>query len=165
MTKAGEPKAFFFDLMSKDHGDECITWPFAKMGTDGKGFAEIRDAGVAKRVGVLICEALYGPRPSTRHLAVARCGHGADGCCNPKHFFWGTWEDLHPIRVAAGTSNRGEQNGRHVLTTEQALLIREMAPLYFDAELGQFFGVSRQTVARIRKGTHWKHLWEGQAAA
>ena len=154
----GEPLAFIRRLIAEPPVDDCIKWPFGRMGEDGGG--KVRVDGRAKRIGVYLCEEMHGERPSKRHLAVSTCGHSIDlPCCNPRHYRWGTWLDLDPIRVMVGTANRGEKNGRAVLTDEQAILIRELCGQFYDQELGDAFGVSRTTIRRIRTGSHWRHLF------
>lgn len=149
-------------LITGTHGDDCIMWPFACH-----GWPEVYDneLGRPQRVGTKLCEALRGPKPFPAAIAVSTCGKGClHGCVNPKHFYWGTRADTMRIRAENGVGNQGEANGRAILTDQEALAIRSLCGRYYDQELADQFGVGRSTVARIRKGTHWRHLWASSSA-
>lgn len=57
--------------------------------------------------------------------------------------------------------NKGEKNGRAVLTEQDALAVKELLNLgYTQRRIADMFGIACSTVCYINKGVLWKHLWE-----
>jgi DNA invertase Pin-like site-specific DNA recombinase len=56
----------------------------------------------------------------------------------------------------------GERHGQAKLTEDQVLRIRELAKAgtYTQRRIAEMFGVSQATVAHIKFGRWWKHLWK-----
>jgi hypothetical protein len=56
----------------------------------------------------------------------------------------------------------GEQHGRAILRSDEVREIREMARKgsWSLREIGEIYGVSKSTVADIRTGRTWRHLWQ-----
>ncbi len=77
-------------------------------------------------------------------------------CVNPRHLFVGTSADNHADMVAKGRELRGERNPQAKLTEAEVLAIRGSEQ--HSDELAQFYGVSREHVDRLRRGTSWAHL-------
>ena len=54
--------------------------------------------------------------------------------------------------------NRGIKNGRSKLTEEQVRQIREVAGTDSDSHIARQYGVSTETVRRVRIGSHWRSI-------
>ena len=87
-------------------------------------------------------------------------------CTNPEHLWLGTQKENNDDKIAKCRENnippphkKGIENGASKLTEEQVIeikkLLKEGKSTYF---IGPFFGVSKTTILRIKKGTHWKHV-------
>jgi predicted transcriptional regulator len=59
-------------------------------------------------------------------------------------------------------SHRGEENGRAILTSDQALLVYRLAMEghYSQREIGELFAVSQSTVRDIKQRKTWSYLTE-----
>lgn len=135
--------------------DDCIEWPFAR--TQGYG-ALWFEGSVRKATHVALL--LDGRQPpvhpqQTRHL----CNNPP--CVNPRHLAVGSYSENQMDRVGAGTSNRGERNGRHRLTWEQVRDIRARyvtgnrhRPGNGDA-LAAEYGIRRGHLNKIIQGIVW----------
>lgn len=79
-------------------------------------------------------------------------------CCNPNHLFLGTQQDNIDDACAKGRMVivRGERNGSAILTATQVLYIRA-SPLSAP-KIAKHFGVSKWTIASIRRGQNWRHI-------
>ena len=83
-------------------------------------------------------------------------------CVNPEHLFLGTAQDNSRDMVAKGrkVTNRGESHKLAKLTDGE---VREIRLRYNGARgditrLAKAFGVSRNAIERVVKGTGWKHV-------
>ena len=78
-------------------------------------------------------------------------------CVKRAHIRADTYQSNEHDKIADGTSNRGAQNGRAKLTREQAYHIK-----YLDTgtniATALHYGVTEQTIWRIRNGITWKDL-------
>lgn len=72
---------------------------------------------------------------------------------------WGTQSENMMDRVRHGTSNRGERNGKTVLTEENVLEIRLLLDLQMSCqEIGRRFNVDGATIRMIKNNINWKWL-------
>lgn len=151
-TFKGEPKAFLEKRALTHDGDECLTWPFAK---DGKGYAQIHDAGASQQVSILVCERIYGPRPSDRHQAAHSCGKGHLACCGKNHVSWKTREENEADKIRHGTDSRGERHPNAVLTKADVVAIRYAAGKQSQRSVAKQFGISAGHVSDIQRRKKW----------
>jgi hypothetical protein len=103
-----------------------------------------------------MCVLAHGTAPTQKHEAAHSCGKGTDGCVNPRHLSWKTPVENQADRVAHGTSNHGERNGKTKLTAEDIAAIRA-APADLNA-LVLRYGVSKGCISKIRSGSRWVAL-------
>lgn len=163
MARFGEPKAFVERMLTEDVGDECINWPYS---VDNWGRPQIAMATETGRrtfkVGSLICEAAQGPRPAPKSKAIQTCGLSNKLCVNRNHFRWGDQKEVEFMKIDVDRSNRGEGNGMHKLTEDEVIDIKylSLSDDMSDSEIGAVYGVTRKAIARIRRGTGWRHLFE-----
>jgi DNA invertase Pin-like site-specific DNA recombinase len=77
--------------------------------------------------------------------------------------FLGTRKDNSDDMRAKGRAKYyvGDNHNKAKLTEDQVLQIYEMAHdcIYTQDEIGEMFGVSRQTVSKIKYQRRWQHLW------
>lgn len=87
-------------------------------------------------------------------------------CTNPEHLWIGTHQENDKDKIIKGRARfgapplkQGSENGSSKLTEEQVIeikkLLKEGKSTYF---IGPIFGVSKTTILRIKKGTHWQHV-------
>lgn len=144
--KPGVAIAFQRALACRDTA--CLIWPY---GHDGDGYGAMRWRGRTRRVHVLVCEALHGPRPSPKHHVSHSCHNGAGGCVNGSHLSW-----------LSGAENRALARGRKAknkkLDPDSVREIRRMrsSGLFTLEETGRHFGVHAQTIYDVMRG----HIWD-----
>lgn len=157
---ASSARDFLDNVAIPFDGDECLIWPHKRKAT---GYGEIRVLGVKNKwvmVHRVVCEAVNGPPPSKRHQAAHSCGKGHEGCVSPKHLRWATPQENAADRIAHGTDNRGERNGRAKLTRRQAREILDLKGQMLHREIAEKFGVSDNLVSAIHTGRRWASLHE-----
>jgi DNA-binding XRE family transcriptional regulator len=112
-----------------------------------------------------------------RLVAVAFLGQPPEGhvvCHGPKgqqcnkvtNLSWGTMKKNHgPDKLRDGTDGRGEKNPRAKLNEMQVRVIRRLieSKTMTSREIGEIFGVTRQTITNIKTGRIWKHLKPAKA--
>lgn len=105
----GEPLRYLREVVLAFDGDECLIWPYART-SSGYGNLGIEDGNAV--VSRLVCERVYGPPPTPDHEAAHSCGRGHEGCVTQNHLSWKTATENQADRVAHGTVNSGQRNGR-----------------------------------------------------
>lgn len=101
-------------------GDECLTWPFARIPQGGVVTFEGRQTTAAS----VMCLFVYGPKPTPTHEAAHNCGRAHEACINPQHLRWDTRSGNHMDKHRHGTMPRGEASHFCILTEEQVREIR-----------------------------------------
>ena len=150
--------------MSKRNGD-CVEWQGHKT-QDGYGVIKI--SGKSHLVHRVIWEYYNGCIPDAMYIC-----HKCDNptCCKLSHLFIGTPSDnqhdsynkgRHPI-----ISNKGECNGRNILTESNVRALRRhwnngkfkygKKKEFFEKYSG-IYGVSISTIEKVVKKHSWKHL-------
>jgi hypothetical protein len=127
-------------------GDECLTWPFSRIGKGYGSFGYLRKQLYAHR---FMCELVHGPAPSPQHQAAHSCGKGHEGCVNPRHLSWKTNSENQLDRSAHG--NR-EPKRRTILTVEQVTTIRALKGHKTQREIADMFGVKPGCIEYWQKG-------------
>lgn len=85
-TGRGAPLAWLDDLIFSDKA-ECIQWPFSRV----RGWkCTVKFNGRTIAAHRLVCMAVNGLPPTSRHQAAHSCGMGHTGCLNPRHLRWAT---------------------------------------------------------------------------
>ena len=133
----------------------CLTWPFARM---SNGYPVVRSDGQAAVASRVMCALVNGPPPSSIHEAAHSCGKGHEGCVNPVHLRWATPLENVGDQEIHGTIVWGEAAPNAKLSEEDVRLMRQLAPRYSVTDLGEAFGVSRQTAGDVIARRRWKRL-------
>ena len=132
-------------------GGPASCWPWqGRLDPDGYGLFTDRSLRAHRIVYELSYNRVLMPWAVVRHDCDNR------RCCNPLHLTPGTQQMNVNDRVERGRSAFGQANGRNVLTEQQVLEIfasKEAGPA-----LAARYGVSRFTVADIRRGRIWGWL-------
>lgn len=133
-------------------GNECLTWPFARM---GRGYGKIKYRGVQMGAHRAMCIEAHGEPPNESAQACHSCGKGHEACVNPRHLRWDTVSANHADKRSHGTATVGDRHGRSKLTSEQVELIRACKGRMPQREAGERFGISQTQVGRIWRGENW----------
>lgn len=136
--------------------DDCWLWQAAVVKDYGKFKADDRKMLASHRIAY---ELTYGPIPDGL-LVCHECDTPL--CCNPKHLFAGTPKDNTQDMVKKGRKGdaKGELHGRHILTEQQVLEIRELYAQggVTHADLAQRFGVGNAAIHHVVSGDKWTHV-------
>jgi hypothetical protein len=152
-TFIGEPTAFYESAVLTHNSDACLLWPYTR-GSDG--YARIRKLRGETLIQRLICFDIYGPPPSELHEAAHTCGHGMQGCVNPRHIRWATRDANAADKVAHGTSPRGTNCGRAKLSEEDVRTIRRLRAMKVpNRVLAKRFAISPAAISNINTGVTW----------
>lgn len=89
-------------------------------------------------------------------------------CTNPDHLWLGTHKENNDDKIAKSRQNNtppphkvGSENGASKLTEKQVKEIKILLEKRLTSrDIGRQYGVSKTTILRIKKGTHWKHVIE-----
>ena len=136
-------------------GAECLIWPFARL---RNGYAAVRDRGTVAVASRVMCELAHGPAPTAGHEAAHSCGRGHDGCVNPDHLRWATHLENVGDQEDHGTVVWGEASPSSKLTEDDVRAIRKMDGAATRREIGDKFGVSRQTAKDVILRRRWGRL-------
>lgn len=134
-------------------GEECLAWPY---GTNAAGYGLAVIDGVQTLASRWMCILAHGEPPSNVHEAAHGCGRGRFGCVNPRHLSWKTPVENCADKLAHGTLNRGERNGKTTITEDDVRAIRAAPP---DLKpLMEKYGLSKHGISKIRGGKRWGHI-------
>ena len=148
--------ARFWKYVDRRGTDECWPWKGSRMVRGGYG--QLNDRGRLLKAHRLSYEIHRGSIPDgnvIRH----KCNNPP--CVNPNHLVPGTHADNHRDMRESGRafvpeSPRGEAHHSAKLDAEKVRAIRSSKAA--SSHLAKKFGVSRQSIYRIRKGISWKKI-------
>jgi hypothetical protein len=154
-TFKGEPAKFYETVVLTHCGDECLIWPYTR-GSDGYARLKLRGEHLVQRI---LCLDLYGPPPSNEHEAAHSCGHGMQGCVNPRHVRWASREQNAADKITHGTAPRGTNCGLAKLTEEDVRKIRSLREAGVpNRVIAPQFSISVTAVSNINTGITWGWL-------
>lgn len=155
-TMHGEPLEWLQTVAFSHDGDDCLIWPFGR--TD-YGYGIIKIDGKSRVVSNLLCEMVYGARPSAMHECAHSCGKGHLGCVNKGHLRWATRSENHQDKIRHGTHQCGEKVGNSKLTRDKVLKIRSLHKIGFTQKyISDRFGISQTHVSVIVNRHQWAWL-------
>lgn len=135
--------------------DDCFTWPFYTH----KGYAKIKIDGKPLYCHQIACERANGPKPFEKAVVRHLCGNGHEGCFNPKHVVWGTYQENSDDRVLMGRSPKGEAHGRSKVSSEQVLEILERIKSgERKTTIARSLEISEAVIYGITTGSSWSWL-------
>ncbi len=145
----------FWAKVDRFGDNECWRW-IGSIDTRGYGTIGADGGRPLLRAHRVSYEIASGPIP----LGLVVC-HICDNrsCVNPCHLFAATQREncLDMIRKGRRHSSKGEHNPAAKLTPAQVIAIRNDRRRH--NVVAAVFGVGPTTVASIRKGQSWTHLW------
>ncbi len=153
--KAGEPMRWLLEVALSHDADECLIWPFRKI---GKGYGGLAVDGKTLYAHRLVCESAHGPAPSSSHHAAHSCGQGHLGCVAPMHLRWSTPRENAADKVSHGTALRGTKIPWSRLSEDDVRQIRDLESVLSRPEIARAFGVSVGAIAGIHKNQNWAWL-------
>jgi hypothetical protein len=147
----------------REDGEIVSLWKGAprilKGGTDKDGYRKfilIDDEGTRRymRRATMVCTAFHGPRPEGMTV---RHGDGSRTNDSKANLSWATHSVNCMDKLAHGTAQRGERNGRVVISEAAAHRIKAMLTLP-TREIAREMGVAKHIVDNIRYGNSWGWL-------
>lgn len=153
-TEIGAVRDYFESVVLTYEGNDCLIWPYARVG----GYGSIKRGGKDRSVHRLACEEQNGPPPTPKHDAAHSCGKGHLGCVTKKHLSWKTRAENMADTVLHGTHNKGEKHPKAKITEAQAREILSMKGIELQRDIAKRLGTTRHTVAEIHAGRNWRHL-------
>lgn len=154
-TPMGEAYRYFRDVVLTYDGDECITWPYGRVG--GK-YGKVWHDGKTQLVHRLVCQEFNGPPPTPNHDAAHECGKGYFACVTKRHLRWKTKSENELDKVAHGTHGRGDRNGRAKITKDDARAILALKGNATQREIAKQFGIKQTQVWRIQNNESWANV-------
>lgn len=151
----GAPRRFITEVALLHSGDDCLIWPFARM---GKGYGKLRHEGGEIGAHRLVCTLAHGPAPSPIHEAAHSCGHGFDACVSPHHIAWKTPKENAADKLSHDTHNRGERHGLAKLTEADVRYIHTQKGKTSQATIARSLGCSWSAVHRVITKETWSWL-------
>lgn len=161
----------FWKFVRKDGANGCWRWIGTKSGGSwvGHGYGQLWHNGRMRNAHRVSWELHHGVIPAGL-CVLHKCD--VPECVNPNHLFLGTHADNAHDRDGKGRTSkgdkhfshtrpelclRGEKHGMTKLTEAQMRAIE--ASGLPRKELAAQFGVSKATVANIKRHKTWRHLW------
>jgi hypothetical protein len=151
----GAPLRFILDVALGWTSDECLIWPYARV---GKGCGSLRHEGKVVGAHRVVCGLAHGRAPSPAHEAAHSCGRGFDACVNPNHLRWALPRENAADKISHRTDNKGEKHGLSKLTEKDVREIRRLKESVPKAVLSRRFDVSHRTISRVVSGETWGWL-------
>lgn len=142
----------FFGSIDAGWGHGCHIWT---GWTTTCGYGGFYMRGKQFRAHRLAWEIRNGPIPDGRQ-ALHQCDRPL--CVNPEHIFLGTAADNVADRVSKGRSAVGERNGGAKLSAREALEVRDLGERFPTKQIGEWYGVTQESVRRIITRRLWRHL-------
>jgi hypothetical protein len=148
LTVAGRLQKY--SRLNSDTG--CVEW-VGSRNTGGYGHLMVH--GKLRTAHRVAFEIAHGPLPEGAHV-LHRCDNPS--CINPEHLFLGTHcENMADMKTKGrNISFQGERHACARLTEEIVVRIRQDCRRH--PEVAADYGVSRSTVAMIRRRKIWKHV-------
>ena len=156
-TKRGEPRVFLQKAIHYN-GEECLIWPFS---CDNHGYGQIsivvtKGHSIPRKVSRLVCEAVNGEAPSTKHHAAHSCGKGASGCVAGTHLLWATAKENQADKIRHGTQPAGEDHPLAILTWKKVFEIRRLLSRGVAVTvIARKFRVTHGAIGHIKRGARW----------
>jgi hypothetical protein len=136
-----------------DHrGDECLIWPFARL---GNGYGAVRKNAKVQAASRVMCEESHGAPPLGVHQAAHSCNAGHLGCVNPEHLSWKTPTENAADKIAHGTYHKGQTHPHAKLTDDQVRYVRAMTGKKSQRLLAIELSVSQPLISMVQRN----HIW------
>ena len=140
------------------HGGILSQW------ADAKGYKRVRLSDGKRSLNIyvhrLVLQAFVGPRPSEIHETNHKNGRKADNRIENLEWVTPVENNAHSVANGFWHPFKGEQHGRHKLTTEQARYARDAKGRERQCDLARKFGVAPTTIKKIWDGVNWRCLDE-----
>ena len=138
---------------------ECWGWIGNR---NSKGYGQIKLDGVQTLAHRVSWQLFKGNIPE-KMCVCHKCDNPS--CVNPVHLFLGTTKDNMQDMIQKGRSNYcggahtyGEKNVSAKITSNDVLIIRELATHFTQSKIAKKFRISQMQISRIVRGKHWQHV-------
>lgn len=109
---------------------------------------------LVRRVHLLVAAAFLGPARGR----LVRHKNGDPGDPRLSNLKYGSHKQNSKDKYAHGTDGRGEGNSQAILTEEEVIDIYENPDGWYQQELADYYGISRQAVSDIQNGVTWTEI-------
>ncbi len=146
----------FWKYTQKKNSNQC--WPWIGSCALRGNYGQLNDRGKILKAHRVSFELHFGKVPKEKFICHS-CGNAQ--CVNPKHLYAGTpaenWADTlkHGTRFVPNGA-KGEKHHSAKLKEKQIFEIRKSS--LSCQELGEIYGVTRQTIYNIKKYKIWKKV-------
>jgi hypothetical protein len=138
-----------FLLQHTEHKSaDCLIWPYGRR---QKGYGGASLNGQKMAASRAMCILAHGSPPFDHAEAAHRCGVPA--CVNPNHLYWATPQQNSDDQIVHGTRSSGEARPTAKLSADDVAMI--LSDNRIHRLVAEDFGVSRTTVAAIKRGAVW----------
>lgn len=151
----GAARVWIEAVASNFYGDECLTYPFRRR---PDGYADFQFRGRKVLAHRYVCEIVHGLPPTPLHECSHSCGNGHEGCVNPRHLRWDTRVGNMADKLVHDTHQRGSRSPHSKLTEADVREIRRLAGATPYREIGERFGIAKNTARMIAIGKRWGWL-------
>lgn len=137
--------------------DGCWIWTGAVSGPKRHKYGAINIRGKVSRVHRVMFEHATGTTVGQKFV-LHKCD--VPRCVNPDHLFVGTHTDNMRDMIAKGRANHpnGEMNNSKLTEDQVISMFEDKANGMTPFDIGEKYGVHKQTVRNILSGKKWKHL-------
>jgi HNH endonuclease len=154
MLRCTGPWEYYSHKVQLGHPDDCWEWKDSLSSNGYGNWCHNKKIGTAHRATYKL---FFGDPGNL--LVNHKCGNRK--CCNPDHLYAGTYFQNHIDAINHGKHipppyKRGESVGTSKLTYENVKMIKEeLKNGKSSAELGRKFGVTSDTIYKIKIGKNW----------
>lgn len=142
-----------FDRLFAIETDDCVVWPYGRIGEGGYGWVQYDGAGFTTHV--LALTLFSGPKTNPDHQALHSCKKNK-GCMNKRHLRWGTSQDNSDDMIADGHGLKGVNVPGAKLNDQSAAMIYVDTRPY--EEIAFEYNTSISNVSLIKNDKRWTHV-------
>jgi hypothetical protein len=137
-------------------GDDCLIWPF-KRNPNGYGMLSYKaQLTWAHR---FMCIVAHGEPPAGKTDAAHSCGHGNQGCVNPRHLSWKSKRENMLDQRQHGTARNAWWGAKGKLKPAEVISIRALKGKKTAIEIAKDYPhITANTVRTVLRGVTWKNV-------
>lgn len=151
----GAARDWLYEIANAKHDNKCLMYPFFRR---PDGYGQYQESGRKVLAHRKVCQLAHGDPSGSDHEVAHSCGKGHLGCVNPRHLRWDSREGNMSDKVQHGTHARGERSCNAKLCEADVREIRRLAGVISYRQIGERFGIAKNTARLIAIGERWGWL-------